>query len=121
MIVDSMQSYYYFNPPLLLEMPPHELPDAALEPNWYGEIRLRYPLDTGVYSMGFGLGVKALIELRTIMNDICARSFPRSGKATKIPWEQALQIWARLQEWYEALPDAISHSKLLYPAHLKLQ
>jgi hypothetical protein len=116
-----MQSYYYFSPPLLIEMPSQKLPDAVSEPNWYGELRLHYPLDQEVYPMGFGLGVKALIELRAIMNDICVRSFHRSGSARKIPWDHALQIWARLQEWYETLPEAISHSKLLYPAHLRLQ
>jgi hypothetical protein len=119
--MDRMQSYHYFKPPLLLNKLPHPLPDVAAEPDWYSELWLRYPLDQQPYPMGFGHGMKALSELRVIMNDICAVSFHQSVNPAKIEWEQAVQFRKRLQKWYDALPDAISHSKLLFPAHLKLQ
>ena len=115
------QSYYYFKPPHMSDMPQHPFPDVASELDWYGEIRLRYYLDQEVYSMGFGHSMKALSELRAIMNDICVVSFGQSAGPRKITWEHALHFRARLQAWYDALPDSLSSSKLLFPAHLKLQ
>ena len=74
-----MTAYYFFTPPLLLDLPSTPLPDPAENPGFYGEIWLRYPLDQQLYPMGVGHNMRAFCGLRAILNDLCAVSFNLSA------------------------------------------
>src|SRR5688572_10930164 len=116
-----MQSYYYFKPPHLSCPPPHQLLDVEKNPNWYGEIWLRYPADERLYPMGFGQSMKALCDLRVIMRDICAVSFASNEAPQKMHWNQVWDFKERLRAWFDALPAVLSPQDLIYPSHINLQ
>ncbi|KAI4948592.1 hypothetical protein J4E91_006018 [Alternaria rosae] len=102
----SLQSYYYFKPPCLLDIPADPLPDVDDNPEWYTQILLRYPPDEHSYSIEFGHGMKALCELRVIQNEIGVMCFSRSKGSRTMPWGAALHIQAKLEaccEYYAVL------------------
>ncbi|RMZ71889.1 hypothetical protein GMOD_00009240 [Pyrenophora seminiperda CCB06] len=116
----SLQGYYYFKPPCLLDVPVRGLPDVNRSPNWYSEISLRYQSDQKVFPMGFGHGMKALCELRVIQNEIGMMCFNRSATSRKMPWGAALHIQAKMEAWYEALPASLKPHSIFHPSHLVL-
>ncbi|KAF1838865.1 hypothetical protein BDW02DRAFT_487968 [Decorospora gaudefroyi] len=118
----TSQSYFCFKPPYMLadDTPAQSLPDVETNPEWYGDISLRYPPDQHSYPTGFGQGMKALSELRVIKNEVNAMCFNASEVPKKMLWEAALLIQTKLEAWYEALPALLQPRSLLYPAHLLL-
>jgi hypothetical protein len=116
-----LQSYYYFKPPCLLDIPADPLPGVDDSLEWYGKIVLHYPPDEQAYSSEFGHGMKALSELRVIQNQIGMMCFSRSKESKKMPWGAALHIQAKLEAWYGNLPMQLQPRWIVYPAHLILQ
>ncbi|KAI0573231.1 hypothetical protein TUN199_07659 [Pyrenophora tritici-repentis] len=116
----SLQGYYYFKPPCLLDIPASALPDVDESPDWYSEITLSYDSDQHAFPMGFGYGMKALCELRVIQNEIGIMCFGRSATNKKMPWGAALHIQAKMEAWYEALPVALQPRSIFHPSHLIL-
>ena len=116
-----MQSYYYFKPPCLLDVPQHSLPEVDSAPDWYTEILLRYPRDQESYPTAFGHGMKALCDLRIIENEIGVMCFSRSKGSKVMPWSAVLHIQAQLKGWREALPDSLQPHSIASPLHLMLQ
>ncbi|KAE8847633.1 hypothetical protein PTNB85_01476 [Pyrenophora teres f. teres] len=116
----SLQGYYYFKPPCLLDIPASALPDVDENPDWYSEITLGYDSDEHTFPIGFGHGMKALCELRVIQNEIATMCFSRSATTKKMPWGAALHIQAKMGAWYEALPDALQPWSVFHPSHLIL-
>ncbi|KAI4615382.1 uncharacterized protein J4E87_009275 [Alternaria ethzedia] len=116
----SLQSYYYFKPPCLLDIPADPLPDVDGRSEWYGQMSLRYPPDEQTYSPEFAHSMKALCELRVIQNEIGVMCFSRSKESRKMPWGAALHIQAKLEAWYGGLPAQLQPRCIVYPAHLML-
>ncbi|KAG9195248.1 hypothetical protein G6011_00368 [Alternaria panax] len=116
----SLQSYYYFKPPCLLDVPAGPLPEVDDESEWYGNIVLHYPPDEYHYPSDFGYGMKALSELRVIQNEIGIMCFSRSKESKKMPWGAALHIQAKLEAWYKGLPPQLQPRWIVYPSHLVL-
>jgi hypothetical protein len=114
-------SYYCFEPPRMLDIPTHSLPNAEANPAWYSDLLLRYPPDQHTYSIGLGHGMRALSDLRVIQNEIVVMSFSRYEAPKKMPWGAALHIQMKLEAWYEALPTQLQPESLVYPPHMILQ
>ncbi|KAH8632172.1 hypothetical protein IG631_13855 [Alternaria alternata] len=116
-----LQSYYYFKPPCLLDIPADPLPDVHGKSEWYGDIVLNYPADGNHYMTDFGHGMKALSELRVIQNEIGVMCFSRFEDSKKMPWGAALHIQAKLETWYRGLPTQLQPRWIVHPSHLLLQ
>jgi hypothetical protein len=119
--VDSFKSYHYFRPPYVSEAPPRRVPDVETKSKWFCEVWVRYPHDPKEYPINLAHSMKALCALRVIVHEICTVSFRADRPPMKMPWAHALDLQARLKNWYETLPAALSTRLLLYPSHIKLQ
>lgn len=115
----AWQQFYFTRPPFIRDPPAYALPDPALDPRWYGEIWIRYPLGQAVHPSNLGHVVKANFELRLLMNTMASELFaedapPRSTVA------QVLDCKARLDSWFTHLPEPLMPTKVVLPDHIKI-
>ncbi|KAH8902331.1 hypothetical protein BR93DRAFT_972721 [Coniochaeta sp. PMI_546] len=67
--------HHFFIPPLIRHPPPHHLPDPHDEPEWYGEIHVKYPSTDRVCATGHGQLFKAKADFAKTLNNISDMSF----------------------------------------------
>jgi hypothetical protein len=115
-----MYTYYYMQPPLL-PPPSYAVPNPDLDPDWYGEVWVRYCQNSVRTPTFFGHNFKETVRLRLIQADISKALFGKSDDTDSLLYEQALIFKARLGAWYHALPEPLSASKIVYPGHISLQ
>lgn len=116
-----MQSYYFFREPLLREPPEMPLPDPNEGTSWYGEFYLEYPLSTTAFPAHHAHTVKGIASLRAILGDIACRAFRNGKKVHCLTWDEAMQYKARLDKWFEDLPEPLTPKRIVFPWHLKIQ
>lgn len=107
--------------PWCRSLPLCPLPHPALQPEFYGDVSVKYPLDEQNYPIYFGYAFKARSELRIIMNDIAARCFNSSATMPQLSLQEAYVFYHRLVEWYNALPDLLLPNNIVFPHTLMLQ
>jgi hypothetical protein len=117
---DSLCSYHYVKPPLIREPPESPLPDPLKEPQWYGELWLRYPLSHSRLPTHHGLLFKAKADFWTIMNEVSLLTFSHHRSPSKLPVNQTLQFYNRLRDWLHNLPEPLTAKKIVLPQQLKL-
>lgn len=104
--------------PSIKSPPPIPLPDPLENPQWYGEVWIRYPLQRVPANYYFAHIFKANSQLRVIMNDICQASF---GHGSQFAFEKAKELHSRLEAWYHQLPRCLSPHNIVLPGHYFLQ
>ena len=104
--------------PLLSEPPEWRLPDPVREPQWYGEVWVRYPLSNNPLPMRIGQTFEARSRFRIIMNKACQVAF---SKDSEISLTQANSFLSQLKSWFTSLPPALSPKHIALPGHLQLQ
>lgn len=114
------QSYYYRRAPFVKDPPALEAPDPDVNPEWYGEVYIRYPLSPTITRMYLGHVMKATINLRVIMNDISLLQFT-STESTELSFDQVLKFKARLDALMQNLPATLAPSRILLPCHFNVQ
>lgn len=83
----SLQSYHREKPPLVATPPDLALPT---EPNALGEIWVKYPTANSPIPLHFSETFRAIVEFRTIMNDIANSSNPSQDSKVIIGLAQAM-------------------------------
>ncbi|KAK4196408.1 hypothetical protein QBC40DRAFT_234412 [Triangularia verruculosa] len=125
----ALHVYVLFEPPLINKPPDVPLPDPATNPEWYGQIWLKYPGDTELHTTHFPQLFQAQCQVRVIMNDMWSERFGSSrqsspeGSSTLHPatqLEQANQFYARLKAWYDALPAPLTPASIVFPSQILL-
>ncbi|KAJ4985950.1 C6 transcription factor [Stagonosporopsis vannaccii] len=112
-------TYYYRRAPFVQNPPEFAAPDPDHDPEWYGEVYVRYPLSPTVTRMRLGYVIKATIDLRIIMNDIALAQFASQGP-TELSSRQVLEFKRRLESFNQKLPAALAPSKILLPCHFNV-
>ncbi|KAK0671260.1 hypothetical protein QBC41DRAFT_315845 [Cercophora samala] len=125
----ALHAYVLFEPPLIKKPPDVSLPDPAVNPEWYGQIWLKYPGDTKLHTTHFPYQFQAQCQVRVIMNDMWLERFGSSrqsspeGGTTLLPstqLEQANEFYARLKAWHDALPANLTPSQIVFPSQILL-
>ncbi|KAJ9162035.1 C6 transcription factor [Coniochaeta hoffmannii] len=77
----SLWCHHFFVPPLIRRPPAWPLPDPHDEPEWYGEILVRYPGIEQLYSTGHGHLLRAKADFSTTINNLSDKFFqePNAG------------------------------------------
>lgn len=114
------QTYYYRRAPFIPEPPAFEAPDPDLDPEWYGEVYVRYPLSSTITRMRLGHVMKATIDLRIIMNDIALAQFA-THDLTGLTHRQKVEFKQRLESLMQKLPTSLAPSKIMLPCHFNVQ
>jgi hypothetical protein len=117
----SILSYSIFEPPLVQSPPAIPLPDPSIDPGWYGQIWLRYPLDPKLYTTHFPHQFKAQAEVRFIMNDNWLRQFGKEVSSSAPGLHETNEFYSRLRKWYDDLPEPLTPAKITFPSQLMLQ
>ncbi|KAK0673333.1 putative nitrogen assimilation transcription factor [Cercophora samala] len=117
-IWQSLSSYHYLKPPLMTRPPDTPLPDPSENPQWWGELWIRYPQTPARLPTYHGHLMKARANFWTIMNDFSLASF--SQPRVKMPLEQVVGFYNRLRAWLRDLPEPLTPKRIVLPHHLKL-
>lgn len=109
--------------PLLKAPPKAPLPDPDRDPDWFGEIWLKYPSSSTLVPLQVGLVFKAKMSFSVVLNEIMLETqedstdsylFQNGGKTI-------LEILERLDTWYKSMPEPLSPTKIVTPSQLKIQ
>ncbi|PVH97901.1 hypothetical protein DM02DRAFT_630684 [Periconia macrospinosa] len=114
---DTLTGFSFMYTPLLTQKPEWDLPDPLKEPDWYGEIWLKYPLGDQLVPMHFGQVIHAKSKFRVIMNDVCQAAYMKDSTITLSKANAFLSI---LEDWYNNLPEALLPKFIVLPGHLQL-
>ncbi|KAK1831522.1 nitrogen assimilation transcription factor nirA [Podospora conica] len=111
-------SFAFHRLPAIPDPPSTPLPNVAENPQWYGELWVRYPNSNAQYAFRYGHIFKALAELMVILNDASKFLFSDPPR----PTITALAgICARFKQWYLDLPEPLLPRNIALPAQLRLQ
>ncbi|KAI1410532.1 hypothetical protein F5Y13DRAFT_201990 [Hypoxylon sp. FL1857] len=115
----AWQRFYFSRRPYVKDPPAYPLPDPLLDPKFYGEVWLRYPLSQTLFPTNLGCVIKANLELRALMNDMAWELF-EDDKPPHMSVEKALECKSRLDAWFVNLPEPLMPTKIVLPDHIKI-
>ena len=115
--IETMVAFHFKHLPLLPTSPAVYLPDPQLEPEWYGDIWLKYPMTQVLTSTSFAAFFDAKCSLRTIISDICQAYFADDVVVT---WELALSLHYKLDSWLSQLPKCLTAKYIVFPGQFQL-
>ncbi|KAF2008697.1 hypothetical protein BU24DRAFT_429269 [Aaosphaeria arxii CBS 175.79] len=113
-------SYMMHKPPLCPVPPKAPLPDPSERPDWYSEIRFKFPSSSAVFSSHFGYFLRARIQLWAIAIDMASEFFTDENNHYRPSSPQVLAYCARLLEWYTDLPEPMQPRRIVTPYQLQL-
>ncbi|KAK7980988.1 hypothetical protein PG989_013445 [Apiospora arundinis] len=122
-IVAGTTAWSLFNwqaPPMVDEAPTCPLPNPEVEPDYYGDVRVKFPGSDSATSISNGAVFKAISKFRKIMNEVSQKSFKEPQSSTYITLNDAYDAYDKLQTWYQRLPEALTPDRIALPSHLKL-
>ncbi|KAF5026003.1 hypothetical protein F66182_1905 [Fusarium sp. NRRL 66182] len=118
----STLSYQFMTTPLLKTPPRNPLPDPDRDPDWYGEIWLKYPSSSVLVPLRYGITFKAKMELSIVLNEAMLEisDYKDGNDSAQDAAKRIVNMAKRLEAWYQALPEPLSPSKIVFPSQLKL-
>lgn len=114
---ETLVGFSFMHAPLLKTPPVEPLPDPLEDPEWFGEIWVKYPSSQSLSPSSFGHVFHAKSQFRIIMNEFCEAAY---SKDSTITLEQAYQLRSRLITWYLGLPASLCAKTIVLPAQLQL-
>ena len=115
----AMYNYFYFRPPIVEQPPQIALPDAKQQPQWYGDVWVRYPQSQTIYPLHLGHNLQAETAIHAIMNKMGLLAFGDSSKSLSL--EDYVELKQALDAWKESLPEVLQSARLIFPPHFALQ
>lgn len=97
------------------------MPDPSQNPEWYGEMWLKYPHSSALYPAKSGELFKAKAEFHAILNDAGHRIFDTAAHPKKPTVAEVAELYIRFRSWYDHLPEPLTPRMIVLPAELKLQ
>jgi hypothetical protein len=113
--------------PRLRTPPDIPLPDPRSDPDWYGQIWLRYPADPRLYTTHFPQQFHAQSGLCRAMVMACSYREQLSkggggGRDPPAPLHAVYDDYHRhLKPWYDGLPEPLRPGRIAFPSQLILQ
>ena len=102
--------------PLIDQPPPYQLPDPAENPQWYGEIWLKFPLAPTRLPIYLGHLFKAKCQLAVTINEMAQEKASNTWTL-----EKADHFHQRLIAWHSNLPEILQPRYIVHPGHMQLQ
>ena len=116
----SLGAYHYLQPPPVSNPPKTPLPDPSEQPQWYGELWVRYPLSQSLLPTYHGLLFKAKADFWSIINELSLLTFTSHGSTSKLTVGEIFQFYGRLKGWLHNLPEPLTPKKIVLPHQLKM-
>ncbi|RBA09105.1 hypothetical protein FPRO05_14361, partial [Fusarium proliferatum] len=108
--------------PLLRTPPQSPLPDPDLNPDWYGEIWLKYPSTSMLVPMQYRYTFKARVEFSLVLNAAMLQTSTNESdnQAVRSGTGRIVETVEKLEAWYRTLPGPLLPSHIVFPSQLKL-
>jgi hypothetical protein len=90
------------------------------QPQWYGELWIKYPLGQSRLPTYHGLVFKAQADFWTIITEFLLLTFSRPRSIARLSLAQIFGFYNRLQAWLHNLPEPLTPRKIVLPHQLKL-
>jgi hypothetical protein len=117
-----MKAYHFMEAPLLTTPPKAVLPDPNQNPGWYGELWLKYPLHSTLYSMEHPHVFKVNADLAVLLSEIALKLWGNSNEHPKTSNNEDLTSFAaKLTTWYRFLPEQLAPMNIIFPMHFRVQ
>lgn len=109
--------------PKIKSPPAAPLPDPTDNPDWYGQIWVRYPSDPQLYTTHFPHLFHATSRMRTIMLRAwqVGRHINELGGSSRPVLQVCNDYFACFKAWYDDLPASLAAASLAHPGPLMLQ
>ena len=109
--------------PLLARPPKTTMPDPSHDPEWYGEIWLKYPSTEILVPLQYRYVFKAKSDFSVILNGAIVKAYETSDKDDLVQRgvKQVKDILRDLKAWHNTLPDLLAPSNVVFPSQLKIQ
>ena len=119
----STLSYQLMTVPALQTQPKNKLPDPKRDPDWFGEIWLKYPSSSVLIPIQVGLTFQTKMNFAVVLNEAMLGS-DRDSNEDDLAQNGSVRIISvvkKLESWYQSLPEPLSPSNIVFPSHLKIQ
>ncbi|KAF5665624.1 nitrate assimilation regulatory nirA [Fusarium denticulatum] len=115
-------SYQYMTQPLLKTPPKTSLPDPDRDPEWFGEIWLKYPSSTTLVPLRTALVFKAKMSFSVVLNEAMLEIEKDSTDSYLFQngGRKIIEITKRLDTWYKSMPEPLSPTEIVSPSQLKI-
>ncbi|RBA09644.1 hypothetical protein FPRO05_14343 [Fusarium proliferatum] len=115
-------SFQFQTAPLLRTPPQSPLPDPDLNPDWYGEIWLKYPSTSMLVPMQYCYTFKARVEFSLVLNAamLQASTNESDNQAVRSGAGRIVETVEKLEAWYRTLPGLLLPPQIVFPSQLKL-
>ncbi|RGP76742.1 hypothetical protein FLONG3_5182 [Fusarium longipes] len=114
---ETLSAFLFMFSPLIKEPPIWTPPDPSIDPSWYGETWVSYPLNQGLTSLDMGQVLRARCQFRIVMNEFCSAAY--SGES-RIDLDLAHHFRRRLESWYRGLPESLTPRRIVLPGQLQV-
>jgi len=114
----SFQSYHFNVVPSIILPPETALPDPQHDPDWYGEIMVKYPLNNHRFAMNYAQLFVAKCRLAIIINGITQQIF--GPKTPAINSTMLRDLISQLNSWFITLPACLKPENIVFPAQMNL-
>ncbi|UPL02438.1 hypothetical protein LCI18_013372 [Fusarium solani-melongenae] len=115
-------SYQFMTEPPLARPPRTAMPDPSHDPEWYGEIWLKYPSTEVLVPLQYRYVFKAKSDFSIILNSAIVKAYGADGKDGLVQRgaKQVEDILRGLKAWHNTLPDLLAPSNVVFPSQLKI-
>ncbi|SPJ82035.1 related to nitrate assimilation regulatory protein nirA [Fusarium torulosum] len=115
-------SFQLMTTPLIQTPPKSPVPDPERDPDWFGEIWLKYPSGSVLVPLQCGLTFKAKMDFSVILNEAMFEIDKDSNKdfLTRNGATRIIAVTKKLDHWYHNLPKSLSPTSIVFPSQLKL-
>ncbi|KAM5380891.1 hypothetical protein ACJZ2D_003415 [Fusarium nematophilum] len=115
-------SYQFMTVPLLTTPPKTAMPDPSQDPEWYGEIWLKYPSTDVLVPLQYRHVFKAKSDFSIILNDAIGKAYGTDNNdLVQRGAEHVEDILKDLKAWHSTLADLLAPSTIVFPSQLKIQ
>jgi hypothetical protein len=115
-------SYQLMTVPVLQTPPRNPIPDPNRDPDWFGEIWLKYPSTSILIPIRVGITFQTKMNFAVVLNEALLDYHGQSDE-DDLAQNGAARIMAvvqKLESWYQTLPETMVPSKIVFPSHLKI-
>ncbi|RGP76968.1 nitrate assimilation regulatory nira [Fusarium longipes] len=119
----STLSYQFMTVPVLETPPRSPVPDPKRDPEWFGEIWLKYPSSSVLIPLQTGILFKARMDFAVVLNEAMLQVHQHTpeGELTRNGSAKIMEVVQKLQHWHSTLPKALDPSEIVFPSQLKIQ
>jgi hypothetical protein len=109
--------------PVLKAPPRNPMPDPKHDPEWFGEIWLKYPSSSVLIPLQLATSFKTRMDFAVVLNEAMLEVHQHTPEAelARNGAARIMEVVQKLERWHESLPEVMDPSQIVFPSQLKIQ